>query len=109
MDGLLDYANIFSFWIYQLSLFWGALNSDVTSFLFDAFDKFESFMDTQVIAPTVLVVLRNCLSIFIDLLKVFGLDDLSVLGLFFSFMGVGFALYALATIFQWILKLIPLA
>lgn len=112
MEGLLDYANIFSFWMFQLSVFWDLLNQPASLFITVAVTNFSEILAAYfpvALIPTVQFVLDAIEQILLYLLRSFNLMDLSVLGFFFAFMGIGFAFYFVVTIVQWILKALPFA
>ena len=107
MDGLLDYANIFTFWMNQLALFWEFLQLRIDFAFLESILSLRNFFAVLPLPQVVDSFLDALEAAFLILLEVFGIQELSVLGFFFSMMGIGFAVFFIITMVQWLLKTIP--
>ena len=94
MVGLLDYADIFSFWISQFEILWSFLNLPFVEGLTVGFTFLTQYLTNLPIFSllsgfyygVILNLLENSLSLV-------GLSDLSVLGFFFAMTGSLFFVY----------------
>lgn len=109
MDGLLDYANIFAFWMQQLSLFWDFLQTRIDIVFLDSILELKNKFAVLPVSQPVLFMLDVIELAFTALIEGFGIQELSVLGFIFAMMGVAFGFYFIITLIQWLLKTIPLA
>lgn len=99
MDGLLVYADIFSGWIENLSVFWSFLNSNVVSFIDSSINAIFGNDGSELA-----LALFNAVKM---LMFAFGFEDLTVLGVILSCMGFGFGVYFLIIIVRWVLDILP--
>ena len=97
MDGLFSYAEIFATWVENLGHLWSFFNFNCLEIVEDGISILSSNPD----ASSSLALL-NLIKVLIEL---FGFGDLTVLGLVFYCMGVGFGLYFAIVLVKWILNI----
>ena len=95
MDGLLIYANIFSSWVENLSVFWRFLSSSPVSLIDSALNSLAGNPEAYAAQG-----LFNLLKVIFVLT---GFSDASVLTFIFSIMGTVFGLYFAIQIVKWLL------